>query len=108
MYHIPGTDKDLFRVKLVKVHTASMPRALVEYSLVSIVDTFQCFRYISNKDSGSVETRQPLRIMRKTTGGPFRYFCFYDISSGAFIGCLPGFKPDLPVFIKFNADVIIA
>ena len=57
------------------------------------------------------EVSRPVRpcvLCVRRRADPFVIFCFYDISSGVFLGCLPWFKPDLPVFIKFNADVIIA
>lgn len=40
MYHIPGTGKSLFQVKLVKVHTASVPRTLIECVFFFVVDAF--------------------------------------------------------------------
>ena len=40
MYHIPGTGKGFFQIKLVKVHAASMPCTLVESLPVFIVDAF--------------------------------------------------------------------
>ena len=106
MYHIPGTGKGLFRVKLVKVHAASMPCALVESLIFFIVDAFYATVLIR-----IAEVSRPVRpcvLCVRRRADPFVIFCFYDISSGVFLGCLPWFKPDLPVFIKFNADVIIA
>lgn len=50
----------------------------------------------------------PCVLCERLRADPSSIFCFYDISSGAFIGCLPGFKPNFAIFIKFNANVIIA
>ena len=48
VYHIPGTGKGLFQVKLVKVHTASMPCALVVgFCVFFIVDIFNVSAILS-------------------------------------------------------------
>ena len=48
VYHTSGTGKGLFRVKLVKVHTASMPCALVVgFCVFFIVDSFNVSAILS-------------------------------------------------------------
>ena len=48
MYHIPGTGKGLFRGKLVKVHAASVPCALVvDFCVFFIVDIFNVSAILS-------------------------------------------------------------
>ena len=108
MYHIPGAGKGFSRLNLLKSIPLPCHARWSKVCRFSLLTLFNFSAIVLILIEEVSRPGSPCVLCERLRAVPSSIFCFYDISSGAFIGCLPGFKPNFAIFIKFNANVIIA